>query len=240
MVGKPYSSAVAVVPPANNNRPSAASGVPAAPERGVAGEPVAMKAEFQAWYSSADAELPPTIRTAALWGKRNAEWLLRAESMLAAVAANPGVRAEEEYSSAEARSRDPSEPPATSTSPFSSVVAECPMRAVERLGPLDTFAVAGSKISVEFRIWLPSNPPTIITRPPDNNTAAWFLRGMVSVPAKEKEPVAGLKISSVLPGAPEPSPPAIRTRPSARSVAVWPEREANIESPMVQERVAGL
>src|SRR5205809_5718385 len=171
MVGKPYSSAVAVVPPANNNRPSAASGVPAAPERGVAGEPVAMKPEFQAWYSSADAELPPTIRTAALCGKRNAKWLLRAESMLAA-AANPGVRAEEEYSSAEARSLDPSDPPAISTSPFSSVLAECPMRAVERLGPLDTCVVAGSKISVEFRMWLPSNPPTIITRPPDNNTAA--------------------------------------------------------------------
>src|SRR5213080_3794948 len=102
MVGKPYSSAVAVLPPANNNRPSAASGVPAAPVREFAGALVEIKPEFHAWYSSADAELPPTIRTAALWGKRNAEWPLRAESMLAAVAANPGVRAEEEYSSAEA------------------------------------------------------------------------------------------------------------------------------------------
>src|SRR5438093_9960848 len=171
MVGKPYSSAVAVSPPANNNRPSAASGVPAAPERGVAGEPVAMKAEFQAWYSSADAELPPTIRTAALWGKRNAKWLLRAESMFAA-AANSGIRAENEYSSAEARSRDPSDPPATSTSPFSSLVAECPMRAVERLGPLDAFAVAGSKISVEFRMWLPADQPAIITRPPGDSPPA--------------------------------------------------------------------
>ena len=85
-----------------------------------------------------------------------------------------------------------------------------------------------------------SGTTTSLADAPDNNTAAWFLRGMVSVPAEEKDPVAGLKISSVLPGAPEPSPPAIRTRPSARSVAVWPEREANIESPMVQERVAGL
>src|SRR5437773_5119642 len=202
MVGKPYSSAVAVVPPANNNRPSAASGVPAAPERGVAGEPVAMKAEFQAWYSSADAELPPTIRTAALWGKRNAEWPLRAESMFRAEV-DPSLCAEDafaevpmaEYNSAEARSRDPSDPPATSTSPFSSLVTECLMRAVERLGPLDTMAVAGSKISVEFRTWLPSVPPTIITRPSDNNTAAWSLRDVASVPAGENAPVAGSKIS---------------------------------------------
>src|SRR5216117_3286716 len=179
MVGKPYSSAVAVLPPAINNRPSAASGVPAAPVRESAGALVGIKPEFQAWYSSADAELPPTIRTAALWGKRNAEWLLRAESMFRAEV-NPSLCAEDpfaevpmaEYNSAEARSRDPSDPPATSTSPFSSIVAECPMRAVERLGPLDTCVVAGSKISVEFRMWLPSNPPTIITRPPDNNTAA--------------------------------------------------------------------
>src|SRR5438094_3499292 len=189
MVGKPYSSAVAVGPPASNNRPSAASDVPAAPERGVAGAPVAMKAEFQAWYSSADAELPPTMRTAALCGKRNAEWLLRAETMFAA-AVNPGIRAEDEYSSAESRSLDPSDPPATSTSPFRSMVAECPIRAVERLGPLDTVPAARSTISVEFRIRLPSDPPTIITRPPDKNTAAWLLREAVRVPANEKEPVA--------------------------------------------------
>src|SRR5439155_20163122 len=84
----------------------------------------------------------------------------------------PDAKPVAEYNSAEARSRDPSDPPATSTSPFSSLVAECPMRAVDRLGPLDTCLVAGSKISVDFRMWLPSNPPTIITRPPDNNTAA--------------------------------------------------------------------
>src|SRR5438034_276346 len=132
--------------------------------------------------------------------------------MLAA-AANSGVRAEDEYSSAEARSLDPSDPRATSTSPFRSIVAECPTRAVERLGPLDTVPAAGSTISLEFRIWLPSDPPTIMTRPSDNSTAAWFLRELVRVPASEKEPVAGLNISSVFPGAPEPSPPAIRTRP---------------------------
>src|SRR5207249_4293354 len=111
MVGKPYSSAVAVLPPANNNRPSAASGAPAAPEREFAGEPVGIKAAFQAWYSSADAALPPTIRTAALWGKRNAKWLFRAESMFAAEV-NPSARPEDalagvplaEYNSAEARS----------------------------------------------------------------------------------------------------------------------------------------
>ena len=114
------------------------------------------------------------------------------------------------------------------------------MRAVERLGPLDTMPVAGSKISVEFKMWLPSVPPTIITRPSESSTAAWFLREVVRVPAGEKAPLAGSKISSVFPGAPEPSPPAMRTRPLANSVAVWPEREANIELPMVQERVAGL
>src|SRR5213592_1376606 len=103
MVGKPYSSAVAVLPPANNNSPSAASGVPAAPGREFAGALVGTKLEFQARYSSADAELPPTIRTAALWGRRNAEWLLRAESMFATEVNSP-VRAEAEYNSAEARS----------------------------------------------------------------------------------------------------------------------------------------
>src|SRR5207247_11411634 len=202
---------------------------------------------FPGWENFGGAETSSNNRAGGVVGKRNAEWPLRAESMFRADV-DPSLCAEDafaevpmaEYNSAEARSRDPSDPPATSTSPFSSLVAECPMRAVDRLGPLDTCLVAGSKISVEVRTWLPSNPPTIITRPPDNNTAAWFLRGMVSVPAKEKEPVAGLKISSVLPGAPEPSPPAIRTRPSARSVAVCPEREANVESPMVQERVAGV
>src|SRR6266568_1947407 len=96
MVGKPYSSAVALSPPTNNNTPSAASGVPAAAARGFAGAPVAMKAEFQAWYSSAAAELPPTIRTPALCGKRKAEWPLRAESILD-VAVNPGVCAEDEF-----------------------------------------------------------------------------------------------------------------------------------------------
>src|SRR5438552_17486851 len=151
-----------------------------------------------------------------------------------AVAANPGVRAEDEYSSAEASSLDPSDPPATSTSPFRSIVAECPARAVERLGPLDTVPAAGSTISLEFRIWLPSDPPTIMTRPSDNSTAAWFLRELVRVPASEKEPVAGLNISSVFTGAPEPSPPAIRTRPSPRSVALSPDRAANIQSPMAQ------
>src|SRR5437870_10002491 len=81
--------------------------------------------------------------------------------MLAA-AANSGVRAEDEYSSAEARSLDPSDPPATSTSPFRSIVAECPTRAAERLGPLDTVPAAGATISLEFRIWLRSDPPTMM------------------------------------------------------------------------------
>src|SRR5437016_5949982 len=143
--------------------------------------------------------------------------------MLAA-AANSGVRAEDEYSSAEASSLDPSDPPATSTSPFRSVVAECPTRAVERLGPLDTVPAAGSTISLEFRIWLPSDPPTIMTRPSDNSTAAWFLRELVRVPASEKEPVAGLNISSVFPGAPEPSPPAIKMVPSCNKAADAPVR----------------
>src|SRR5437667_9989592 len=123
-----------------------------------------------------------------------------------AVAANPGVRAEDEYSSAEASSLDPSDPPATSTSPFRSVVAECPTRAVQRLGPLDTVPAAGSTISLAFRIWLPSDPPTIMTRPSDNSTAAWLLREPVSVPASENDPVAGLNHSSVFAGAPVASP----------------------------------
>src|SRR5947207_464963 len=143
--------------------------------------------------------------------------------MLAA-AANSGVRAEDEYSSAEASSLDPSDPPATSTSPFRSIVAECPTRAVERLGPLDTVPAAGSTISLEFRICLLSDPPTIMTRPSHNSTAAWFLRELVRVPASQKERVPRLKISTDASGSPELAPPAIKMAPSCNKAAEAPVR----------------
>src|SRR5439155_9924130 len=91
----------------------------------------------------------------------------------------PDAKPVAEYNSAEARSRDPSDPPATSTSPFNSLVAECRIRAVVRSGPIETVPPAASTISVEFRTLVPSDPPTIMTRPSANNTAAWFFRDRV-------------------------------------------------------------
>src|SRR5437667_9961973 len=82
-------------------------------------------------------------------------------------------------SSAEARSWDPSDPPAINTPPFKRVVAECAARGVDRSGPLETDPDAGSKISVDFRTCLPSYPPAISTRLSGNTAAAGLLRAVV-------------------------------------------------------------
>src|SRR5437667_11737304 len=100
-------------------------------------------------------------------------------------------------SSAEARSWDPSDPPAINTPPFKRVVAECDARGVERSGPLETDPDAGSKISVELRTSLLSYLPAISTRLSGNDAAALLLRAVVSILAGENLPAPAANIARV-------------------------------------------
>src|SRR3989454_4885530 len=143
------------------SNPSCCMALPAAVLRAVARELVAEKVPCQGVNSSEEAtgapdDVPPTMSTLLLCGRRNARWPWRGVERVLATAAKAPVAGSK--ISAEAKSVAvvlPSAlvtmllPPATRTRPSRRVVAEWPERGVVRLGPGATEPAAGSKMSVE-------------------------------------------------------------------------------------------
>src|SRR5467141_964430 len=174
--------------------------LPAALLRAVVSELVAEKVPCQGANSSeeataAPADVPPTMSTLLLCGRRNARWPWRGVACV--FVAGEKVPAEGSKISAEAKSMAvvlPSAlvtvlwPPATRTRPSRRVVAEWPERGVARLGPGATVPATGSKISVDATGIVPLDPPIIRMRPSARSAIACCVRGEESAPAKLKLP----------------------------------------------------
>src|SRR5437773_616770 len=116
------------------------------------------------------------------------------------------------------------------TLPSSSVVAECPARAVSSDGPAAAVFSYGSYRYTELRGDEPSNPPAITSRPSYSNAAAWPGCARTSTDSGSvgasgvNTAVSGSNISSE----PASSPPATTTRPSYINAEDAPARPTDI------------
>src|SRR5262249_45914877 len=116
-------------------------------------------------------------------------------------------------------------PPATSTLPESSSVAEWPSRPFAIAAAADQLLFAGSYSSAVAKdvtpgpVWL--MPPATRTLPEGSSVAVWRKRGLASEPADAHVLVAGSYNSArAMEAAVSISPPTISTFPEGNNVAV--------------------